>query len=212
MPPHPVRLRTSEERERNRLTVFFRLILAIPYIVWLILWSIAAFFAAIAGWFAALFTGRLPDALHGFLAAFVRYGTHLTAYLYILGDPFPGFLGRAGSYPVDLDIDEPQPQHRAKTAFRIILAFPAWLVAGSFAGVALLAAIGAWFCVLFTGRIPDGLHGLLAWATRYEAQAYSYLLLLTDRYPYTGPDGKGRVRPDEPPADPTAWQLAPERP
>jgi hypothetical protein len=80
--------------------------------------------------------------------------------------------------------------------------------------VALLAAIGAWFSVLFTGRIPDGLHALLAWATRYEAQFWAYLVFLTDRYPYTGPDGVGRPKPEpaEPPADPRAWQLAPERP
>jgi uncharacterized protein DUF4389 len=214
MPAHPVRLHTGEDHGRNRLTVAFRLILAIPHLVWLTLWSIAAFFVSIAAWLAALATGRLPDALHGFLAAYVRYGTHVTAYLEILGDPFPGFLGRAGSYPVDLEIDDPEPQHRAKTAFRIVLALPAWLVAGSFGAVAILAAIGAWFCVLFTGRIPDGLHGLLAWATRYEAQFYSYLLFLTDRYPYTGPDGSGRLQPEpaEPPADPAAWQVAPERP
>jgi hypothetical protein len=211
MPAHPVRLHTEEDRSRNRLSVAFRLILAIPHIVWLMLWSIAAFFVSIAGWFAALFTGRLPDALHRFLAAYVRYAVHVSAFVRILGDPFPAFLGRAGSYPVDLEIDDPLPQHRAKTAFRIFLALPAWFVAGSFGAVALLAAIGAWFSVLFTGRIPDGLHGLLAWATRYEAQAWAYLVFLTDRYPYTGPDGRGRPQP-EPPADPQAWQVAPERP
>jgi hypothetical protein len=211
MPPHPVRLRVGEERARNRLTVFFRLLLAIPHIIWLWLWAIAALFAAIAGWIAALATGRLPGALHGFLSAFVRYGTHVGSYVYILADPFPGFLGRAGSYPVDPEIDDPQPQHRAKTGFRLVLALPAWLLAGGFGTVALVCAVGVWFCALFTGRIPEGLHGLLAWAIRYEAQFYSYLLLLTERYPYTGPDGRGRVQP-EPPAEPSDWQLAPERP
>jgi Domain of unknown function (DUF4389) len=213
MPAHPVRLSAGEDRTRNRLTVFFRIFLAIPHLIWITLWGIAVFFAAIAGWFAALATGRLPDALHRFLASFVRYGAHVSSYLYILGDPFPGFLGRAASYPVDVEIDEPQPQHRAKTGFRIILAFPAWLVASGFGAAAIVAAVGAWFSVLFTGRIPDGLHGLLAWAVRYEAQAYSYLLLLTDRYPYTGPDG--RERPEAGPEQaepPDRLGAAPERP
>jgi Domain of unknown function (DUF4389) len=211
MPPHPVRLETDDDRTRNRLTTFFRLLLAIPHLIWLSLWSIAAFFAAIAGWFAALVTGRLPDALHGFLATFVRYAAHVASYLYILGDPFPGFLGRAGSYPIDPEIDDPQPQHRAKTFFRFFLALPAWLVAGTFGTVAVVASVGAWFSVLFTGRIPGGLHGLLAWALRYEVQFYSYLLLLTDRYPYTGPDGRGRAEP-EPVAAPEQPWVAPERP
>jgi uncharacterized protein DUF4389 len=213
MPAHPVRLRSAEERSRNRLTVFFRLLLAIPHLLWLFVWWIAAFVVAIVGWFAALATGRLPDALHRFLAAFVRYGTHVGSYIYILGAPFPGFAGRPGSYPIELEIDEPRPQHRAKTAFRIILAFPAGFVASGFGTVALVAAVGAWFCALFTGRIPDGLHGLLAWAVRYEAQLYSYLLLLTDRYPYTGPDGRGRQEaPTEGPDQPESWAIAPERP
>jgi Domain of unknown function (DUF4389) len=68
-------------------------------------------------------------------------------------------------------------------------------VAGGFGTVALLAAVGVWFCALFTGRIPEGLHGLLAWAVRYQGQTYSYFVLLTDRYPYTGPDGRGREEP-----------------
>ena len=214
MPAHPVRLQVTDDRERNRLTVFFRLLLAIPHLVWWSLWSIAAFFATIAGWFAALVTGRLPDALHRFLGAFLRYGTHVNSYILLLGGPFPGFTGRPGSYPVELDIDEPQPQHRAKTAFRVFLAIPAFLAAGGFGAVACVAAVGAWFSALATGRVPEGLHGLLGWAVRYEAQAYAYLLLLTDRYPYTGPDGRGRIVADPPaaPAQPDTLEIAPERP
>jgi hypothetical protein len=216
MPAHPIRLRVDDDQTRNRLTVFFRILLAIPHIVWVSLWGIAAFFAAIAGWFAALATGRLPDPLHGFLAAFARYWTHVAAYIYLLGGPYPGFLGREGSYPVELEIEAPRPQHRAKTAFRLFLAFPAFILASGFGTVACVAAVGAWFSALFTGRVPSGLHGLLAWAVRYDAQAYSYMLLLTDRYPYTGPDGRGRPEPEpEPtatPDQPDVLGVAPERP
>ena len=31
---HPVRLVVSDDLQRNRLTVFFRLILAIPHFIW----------------------------------------------------------------------------------------------------------------------------------------------------------------------------------
>lgn len=214
MPAHPVRLHVTDDRERNRLTVFFRILLAIPHLVWWGLWSIVAFLAAIAGWFAALVTGRLPDALHRFLGAFVRYSVHLHSFLVLLGGPFPGFTGRPGSYPVELDIDEPQPQHRAKTGFRLILAIPAFAAAGGFGAVAGVAAVGAWFSSLATGRVPEGLHGLLAWAVRYQGQAYAYLLFLTDRYPYTGPDGRGRPAAEPPaaPEQPETLGIAPERP
>jgi len=68
------------------------------------------------------------------------------------------------------------------------------------------------------GRIPEGLKGLLAWAVRYQGQVYAYLLLLTDRYPYTGPDGRGRVDSGAAQAEPPAeaaqqeWRQAPEAP
>ena len=42
MNPHPIRLILSDDLSRTRLTVFFRLILAIPHLIWLGLWGIAA--------------------------------------------------------------------------------------------------------------------------------------------------------------------------
>jgi hypothetical protein len=214
MPDHPVRLRDEGERQRNRLLVFFRLPLAVPHFVWLTLWGIVAFVLAVLGWLLALILGRLPDWLHRFLAAFVRYSTHVVSFLYLLGGPYPGFVGRAGSYPVDLDVEPPAPQSRWKTFFRLFLAVPAFLAGGAFGTVTLLAGIGAWWAALFVGRIPEGLKGLLAWTVRYQAQLYGYLLLLTDRYPYTGPDGRGVPAPGEPAAGapPAEWQRAPEAP
>ena len=90
---HPVQLAVTDDLQRSRLTVFFRLLLAIPHFIWLLLWSVAAFFAAIAGWFAALVTTRLPEGLHRFLAAYVRYTTHLGAYVTLVANPYPGFTG-----------------------------------------------------------------------------------------------------------------------
>jgi Domain of unknown function (DUF4389) len=214
MPAHPVRLRDEGEVRRNRLLVFFRLPLTVPHLVWLTLWSIPAFVAAVVSWFAALVTGRVPDPLHRFLAAFVRYSTHVVSFLYVLGGPFPGFVGRAGSYPVDLEVDPPESQHRLKTLFRVFLAVPAFLASGAFSTVTLVAGIGAWWASLFTGRIPEGLKRLLGWSVRYQSQVYAYLLLLTERYPYTGPDGRGERPAAEPStgAAPEDWRAAPEAP
>ena len=53
--------------------------------------------------------GRSPAALHRFLSAYVRYTTHVYAFLLLVANPFPGFSGEPGSYPVDLEIDPPAP-------------------------------------------------------------------------------------------------------
>jgi Domain of unknown function (DUF4389) len=213
MGQHPIRLVVADDLRRSRLTVFFRLLLAIPHYIWVVLWSIAAIVAAIASWFAALVRGQTPDGLHGFLARYVRYVTQLHGYLLLAADPYPAFTGDPG-YPIDLEIDPPAPQHRGKTAARILLALPALAVADSLiglgggsgwrsrggdaywysgsSGAAALVAFLAWFACLARGSMPRGFRDLQAYAIRYAAQTWAYLLLLTDRYP--------DARPVEPPA------------
>src|SRR5919201_1305881 len=90
---HPIRLLVNDDLRRTRLTVFFRLILAIPHVLWLTLWGVIALLAYIANWFATLFMGRSPEGLHRFLATFLRYSTHVRAYILLVADPFPGFTG-----------------------------------------------------------------------------------------------------------------------
>jgi hypothetical protein len=198
-PPRPIRLANGDDLHRSRLTVFFRLLLAIPHLLWLALWSILVLYVlSWVSWLATLITGRLPEPLHRFNAAFLRYDIHVNAFLLLVANPFPGFTGREGTYPVDLAVDPLQPQHRLKTLFRLLLGLPALLVA-SCLGVALFTAgFLGWFASLATGRMPLGLQRLGAWALDYTAQAYGYLLFLTDRYPYTGPPVEAPVAPAEP--------------
>src|SRR5438105_7741331 len=134
MNEHPVQLVVEDDLHRNRLTVFFRLILAIPHLIWVFVWSIAVLFAAIANWFATLIAGRPPASLHRFLSAYVRYLAHLNAYLWLVANPYPGFVGEEGEYPVDVRLPGPEPQERWKTALRIILAIPSIFIASALGG------------------------------------------------------------------------------
>jgi hypothetical protein len=179
---HPVRLVVTDDLQRNRLTVFFRLILAIPHFIWLSLWAVIAILAAVVNWFATLFTGRSPDGLHTFLATYLRYQTHVTAYAYLIADPFPDFTGKPG-YPIDLEVDPAQPQNRLMVFFRLILAIPALFVARLLSSISGILAVFSWFIALVTGRVPEGLRNFAAFALRFETQTYAYLLLLTERYP-----------------------------
>jgi uncharacterized membrane protein (DUF485 family) len=182
-PDHPVRLVVTDDLRRNRLTVFFRLILAIPHLVWYVLWSVVAAFAILANWVATLINGSSPEGLHRFLAAWVRYSTHLTAYLYLVADPFPGFRGRLGTYPVDLEIDGPEAQNRWKTGFRFILAIPALILMSVLQYVIQIIGFLGWFVCLALGRMPQGMRDLSAYCLRFQAQTYAYAAVLTDRYP-----------------------------
>jgi Domain of unknown function (DUF4389) len=202
LPQRPIRIRVDDDLRRSRLTVFFRLLLALPHFVWLTLWAAAAFVAVFVAWLVALVLGRVPSALHRFVAAYLRYGTHVYAFVLLTANPFPGFTGEAGSYPVDLEIDPPASQRRLVTFFRFVLALPALLLQGALAVLGVVAALLGWFAGLATGRMPRGLRNLQTWYLRYAGQATGYLLLLTDRYPYSGPPGEEPVPEPEPEPEP----------
>jgi hypothetical protein len=209
VPDHPVRLVPSDDLRRSRLTVFFRLLLTLPHIVWLTLWLVAAIVAAVVNWLVTLVRGRPVVALHRFLSAFVRYAFHVLAFLSLTANPFPGFTGKEGTYPVDLELPVPERQHRLKTLFRLVLAIPAFLIADLLSNLLWAAAFLGWFAALLTGRMPQGLAHLEASALRYNAQVWSYLFLLTERYPHATPTVNQPPPAAEQDAEPEPWP-APE--
>lgn len=89
---YPVRLGVGWGK-LNRLTVAFRIILAIPAaIVSVLVTSGLAAIVILAGWPAALITGRLPTSLHQAFAAVLRYAVRYYGYLYLLTGTYPGGL------------------------------------------------------------------------------------------------------------------------
>lgn len=179
---HPVRLVVDDDLERTRLTVFLRLLLAIPHFIVLTVWAILFSLVGILSWFATLFAGCMPEGMHDFQAGYLRYMTRVSAYLFLIADPFPPF-GATGSYPVELELAAPQQQSRWKTAFRIILAIPALILANVLQNVMQVVAFIGWFAALATGRMPQGMRDFQAYGLRYTMQTYGYAFLLTERYP-----------------------------
>jgi hypothetical protein len=180
--PHPVQLVVTDDLRRNRLTSFFRLLLAIPHFVWVALWGIAAVLAILANWVATLVSGRPPASLHNFISRFLRYMTHVTAYAFLIADPFPPFDGRPG-YSVDLEIGPPEEQSRLTVFFRLFLGLPAILVAQILRSLSQLLAVFSWITAVLLGRVPRGIRDFAAFALRFEQQTNAYLYLLTGRYP-----------------------------
>lgn len=191
VPPHPVRIEVTDDLVRSRLTVFFRFLLFLPHFVWLLLWSIATILVGIANWFATLVRGTPPAAFQRFLSAYIRYDTHVFSFLGLTANPFPGFLGKRGSYPIDVDFPGPDRQNRWTVAFRFFLALPALFLGGAIGATIGVTAFFGWFYALATGRMPRGFRNLQAFALRYAAQGNAYLYLITERYPHTGPPAEG---------------------
>jgi hypothetical protein len=173
----------AEPAEQRRLTVLVRIILAIPHVIVLYVLGIAAEVVALVCWFAALFTGRLPDGLAGFQVGYLRWVTRYYAYVLLLTDEYPPFELADAQYPVRLRV-QPGPLNRLAVLFRIILVIPAWIVAAVVtSGLGFLVMFVTWLIVLIAGRMPQSLHEALAAVVRYQARVIGYFLMLTARYP-----------------------------
>ena len=147
MEPHPIRLVVTDDLRRNRLTVFFRLLLAIPHFIWLLLWGIGNMVVLILSWFAALFTGRVPAGFHDFMARYLTYQTHVLAYLQLAANPYPSFDGGSG-YPVDLEVAPPVEQSRLTVFFRLLLAIPALVISYVMNYLVNILVLFGWFASL----------------------------------------------------------------
>jgi hypothetical protein len=182
---YPVSFEADYVEKRSRLTAFFRLLLAIPVLVWLYLYGIAAAVVAIASWFAIVITGKFPAGMYKFLADFIEVEVTATAYTVLLSEPYPPFLASSKpDYPVRMYFAGPLPTYsRAKTFFRLLLAIPI-LIARYVANFMLeICAFAAWVVSVVLGRVPRGLFDPMVLVNSYIARSDAYLLLLTETYP-----------------------------
>jgi hypothetical protein len=200
---HPVETVVTDDTRRWQVHVAFRLFTALPHLVWLGLWAwYAVPIFAFCNWIVTLIRGRPAEFFHDFFTFFLRYTTHVYAYLTVLADPFPGFTGRPGSYPIDLTVPPLATQNRWRVGFRIVLAIPALLLAAALGGVLSTVAMLGYFAALFTARMPVGLRNLGVYALRYTQQAFAYsFYLVTETYPYSGPAAGPPLPPPAPPRD-----------
>jgi hypothetical protein len=81
--------------QRNRLTVFFRVILAIPHILLLCVLSLVWALTTAIAWVMILLTGSYPPTLYGFGIGVLAWATRVEAYLLLLRDEYPPFTLRA---------------------------------------------------------------------------------------------------------------------
>jgi hypothetical protein len=168
---------------QNRWTVAFRIILAIPQFIVLSILFIAFFFVLVIGWFAALFTGRLPEWAHTFLGGVIRWYTRVSAYMFLLTDRYPPFSFDDEEYPVRPVLPGRGPLNRVSVFFRIILAVPAavfYQIVQN--GLTFPLLFFMWIVVLFRGTMPPALYDAYAAFLRYQTRFHSWFSMVTSEY------------------------------
>lgn len=195
---YPVQYEADHVERHSRLTTFFRFFTVIPAALLTMVYLFAAYFAAIAAWFAIVFTGRYPEGLYDFVAGALRNATRLNGYAYLVTDRYPPWNGSPDdSYPVRMHIGPPLEHYsRLKTFFRLILAIPVMIISYVFQLIAEIAAFCAWFVIVFTGKMPKGLQDLIDMGLRYITRANAYYFFVTETWPpLTDPQQPSTLEP-----------------
>ena len=183
MPTRRVDMRYEGTEPQSRLTVGFRFILAIPHIVVLWFLFVATIVVAVIGWFAALFTGRLPEWAHSFISGVLRWYTRVGAYLLLLTDRYPPFSLDDEAYPARPVFPAPGPLNRWAVFFRFILAIPAGVFYNIVSyGLTVPLLLVMWFVVLISGTMPSPLYTAYSALLRYQVRFHAYFALLTSEY------------------------------
>jgi hypothetical protein len=198
---YPVQLTIDyPDRNLNRVTTFFRIIVAIPILI-----VVGTVTAANTGWregeggltFATgggllflapllmiVFRQKYPRWWFDWNLNLLRFLNRVWAYIALLDDRYPS---TDEEQSVHLDIAYPDAANdlnRWLPLVKWLLAIPHFIALVFLALAAIVVVIIAWFAILVTGRYPRGMFdfvaGVLRWANRVVGYAF---ILVTDRYP-----------------------------
>jgi hypothetical protein len=91
-PSYPVRLEIDYPERIARWRPLVQWILVYPVTIALYLFLFLSFFATLFGWFAILFTGRLPQRFFDTNVVMLRWSTRHNVYAYWMTDQYPPFV------------------------------------------------------------------------------------------------------------------------
>jgi hypothetical protein len=183
-PDYPVQLEIQYPARLSRLLIFVKSLMVLPHYVALLVLGIGAWIAWVISWFAVLFTGRYPEGLFNFMVGVMRWGVRVVAYQFLLTDQYPPFsLDDDPSYPVRLQVDYPPRIARWRPLVNWLLVFPASIAGAVIFLIGYFAVLLAWFAILFTGKIPQGLFNTIAVALRWSMRVNAFTYWMTEAYP-----------------------------
>jgi len=174
------------EGPRNRGTVAIRIILAIPHLVIVSVWSYAIEIIAVIHWFIQVFTGKRNRGIFDFSNRWLGYASRTYTYTGLLFDEYPGFIDDGGKTPVQYNFEYTEDVNRLTAGLRLIWAIPALVISAVLSIAVFFVTIVTWFTILITGKHPRGQFDFELKVNRYTMQTHAYAGLLTDDYPKYG--------------------------
>ena len=175
---------------RDKKTVFWRGILAMPVVVFVIAFTPMADEAWATGLiilpvvFALVVRGIYPSYVLSFNHGLIELETRLVAYVLLLTDDYPSIERNPNIAVLLPDVDGGKKLNRFMPLVKWILAIPLVIVGLVYALLALIITFVAWIVTWSTGTYPRWALDIVLGTVKFWNRVYGYaILLVTDEYP-----------------------------
>ncbi len=181
---------------RNRKTVFWRGILAMPAFIFLTSFSAstwsegsdsgigAAGVVFLPTILALLFRKKYPSFILTFSHAILELGTRVFAYIFLLNDDYPSIERNPNVAVIFPDVEGGARLKRGMPLVKWFLAIPHYIVGSIYIALSAFVTVIAWVQTSATGKYPVWAGEIVLGTFAYWNRVQGYMLLLvTDEYP-----------------------------
>jgi hypothetical protein len=200
MKKYPVSLKINYSKKSNRVTVFFRIFLAIPIAIILALltsssygsqhavkavervYSVGILFLPVL--LMIVFRGKYPKWWYDWNLALTKFSLRVASYLLLLRDDYPS---TDKEQAVHVQIPYPNVAQDLTQWLPLVkwfLIIPHLFVIWFLSIAVAFCTVIAWFIILFSGSYPKGMFDFVVGSLRWFLRVVAYAVLLTtDAYP-----------------------------
>lgn len=181
---YPVDVDAQLLPEYSRFMPLIKWLILLPHYVVLLFLGIGAMFVAFIAFFATLFTAKYPEGMWNYMVGVHRWAMRVMAYQMLISDNYPPFtLEETAEDTIQLRAEFPEHVSRWRPFFAWLIVIPFTIVASLIFFVAQICSFFAFFTILFTRNIPEGLFNVIRNGFTWNLRAGFYSYWMSTEYP-----------------------------
>ena len=181
---YPVDVDAQLLPEYSRFMPLIKWLILLPHYICLFFLAIGAMFVAFIAFFATLFTAKYPEGMWNYMVGVHRWALRVMAYNYLITDSYPPFtLEETADDTIQLLAEYPEHVSRWRPFFAWLICIPYAIVASLISMVAGICSFFAFFTIIFTKKIPQGLFNVIHNGFTWTLRSGFYSYWMSTEYP-----------------------------
>jgi len=181
---YPVLVEADHLPEYSRFMPLIKWFILIPHYIALLFLGIGAMVVALIAFFATLFTGTYPRGMWDYMVGVHRWALRVLSYHQLINDSYPPFtLQEQPEDTVRLRAEYPENVARWRPLVAWLLILPYAIVSYLITIVGNICSFLAFFTIIFTKKVPEGLFDVIRIAFNWQTRASFYMYWMSTEYP-----------------------------